>query len=225
MGCWRLNKQFRKKHITESVNECTTGDTKDRQMIITHVGIKGEKRWKMCGLWPLLAPSGPRRTVHSSIWPKVSNSRRTSSSLCCLPSIPTNSFLSSALDGGGGWKRGEKKKCYSWWHHSAELKRTTFAPPQHTQLSLSTLRCVVVVDVFLWCSTPPWYNSDISQYPESYSSLLQWFLMYIKFGVLRISGKSRKERWKYFAHVDKLLDHSLSEMEHSTTKCVLLLPE
>lgn len=157
MGCWRLNKQFRKKHITESVNECTTGDTKDRQMIITYVGIKGEKSWKMCGLWPLLAPSGPRRTVHSSIWPKVSNSRRTSSSLCCLPSIPTNSFLSSALDGGGGWKRGEKKKCYSWWHHSAELKRTTFAHPLHPPNTPSFLyqHSAVLLLLMFFCGVLP----------------------------------------------------------------------
>lgn len=44
---------------------------------------------------PLLVPSGLRRTVHSSIWPKGWNRRLTSSSPCCLPNIPTNSFRSS----------------------------------------------------------------------------------------------------------------------------------
>lgn len=44
---------------------------------------------------PLLVPSGLRRTVHSSMWPKGWKRRRTSSSPCCLPSIPTNSFRSS----------------------------------------------------------------------------------------------------------------------------------
>lgn len=44
---------------------------------------------------PLLLPSGPRRMVHSSIEPKVVNSCRTSSSVCCLLNIPTNSFLSA----------------------------------------------------------------------------------------------------------------------------------
>lgn len=91
----------------------------------------GRREWEVCGLWPLLAPSGPRRTVHSSIWPKVSKSRRTSSSLCCLPSIPTNSFLSSGWEERKGERRERGKegrsveertdKCYSWWHRSAEL--------------------------------------------------------------------------------------------------------
>lgn len=44
---------------------------------------------------PLLVPSGPRSTVHSSMVPKGSNIFRTSSSVCCFPSIPTNSFRSS----------------------------------------------------------------------------------------------------------------------------------
>jgi hypothetical protein len=44
---------------------------------------------------PLLLPSGPRRMVHSSMFPKASKRRRTSSSDCCLLSIPTKSFLSS----------------------------------------------------------------------------------------------------------------------------------
>lgn len=44
---------------------------------------------------PLLVPSGPLNTVHSSMLPKGSNSRLTSSSLCCFPSMPTNNFLSS----------------------------------------------------------------------------------------------------------------------------------
>lgn len=44
---------------------------------------------------PLLVPSGPRSTVHSSMVPKGSNIFRTSSSVCCFPSIPTKSFRSS----------------------------------------------------------------------------------------------------------------------------------
>jgi hypothetical protein len=44
---------------------------------------------------PLLVPSGPRRIVHSSMVPNGANNWRTSSSVCCLLSIPTNSFLSS----------------------------------------------------------------------------------------------------------------------------------
>lgn len=44
---------------------------------------------------PLLVPSGPLKTVHSSMLPKGSNSLLTSSSLCCFPSMPTNNFLSS----------------------------------------------------------------------------------------------------------------------------------
>lgn len=44
---------------------------------------------------PLLVPSGPRSTVHSSMLPKGSNIFLTSVSVCCFPSIPTNSFLSS----------------------------------------------------------------------------------------------------------------------------------
>lgn len=44
---------------------------------------------------PLLLPSGPRRMVHSSIVPKAVNNCLTSSSVCCLLSIPTNSFLSA----------------------------------------------------------------------------------------------------------------------------------
>lgn len=44
---------------------------------------------------PLLFPSGPRRMVHSSMQPKDSKRRRTSSSDCCLLSMPTKSFLSS----------------------------------------------------------------------------------------------------------------------------------
>lgn len=43
---------------------------------------------------PLLAPSGPRRIVHSSIVPNGVNSCFTSSSVCCLLSIPTKSFRS-----------------------------------------------------------------------------------------------------------------------------------
>lgn len=46
-----------------------------------------------CNL-PLLAPSGPRSIVHSSIVPNGVNSCLTSSSVCCLLSIPTKSFRS-----------------------------------------------------------------------------------------------------------------------------------
>lgn len=51
---------------------------------------------------PLLVPSGPRSTVHSSMVPKGSNIFRTSSSVCCFPSIPTKSFRSSGGEGIGG---------------------------------------------------------------------------------------------------------------------------
>lgn len=44
---------------------------------------------------PLLPPSGPLSIVHSSIVPKGAKSCRTSSSVCCLLSIPANSFLSA----------------------------------------------------------------------------------------------------------------------------------
>lgn len=43
---------------------------------------------------PLLAPSGPRKIVHSSIVPNGVNNCLTSSSVCCLLSIPTNSLRS-----------------------------------------------------------------------------------------------------------------------------------
>lgn len=43
---------------------------------------------------PLLLPSGPRSTVHSSMTPKGWKSLSTSSSDCCLLSMPTNSFRS-----------------------------------------------------------------------------------------------------------------------------------
>lgn len=48
---------------------------------------------------PLLFPSGPLRMVHSSMLPKDSKRRRTSSSDCCLLSMPTKSFLSSKRKG------------------------------------------------------------------------------------------------------------------------------
>lgn len=44
---------------------------------------------------PLLAPSGPRRMVHSSIIPNGVNNCLTSSSVCCLLSMPTKSFRST----------------------------------------------------------------------------------------------------------------------------------
>lgn len=57
---------------------------------------------------PLLVPSGPLNTVHSSMLPKGSNSLLTSSSLCCFPSMPTNNFLSSERP--RTWRRGKKMK-------------------------------------------------------------------------------------------------------------------
>lgn len=59
---------------------------------------------------PLLLPSGPRRMVHSSIEPKVVNSCRTSSSVCCLLNIPTNSFLSAGSTDGALRNRGNREK-------------------------------------------------------------------------------------------------------------------
>lgn len=58
---------------------------------------------------PLLFPSGPLRMVHSSMLPKDSKRRRTSSSDCCLLSMPTKSFLSSKRK----WhrSRSEDQKC------------------------------------------------------------------------------------------------------------------
>lgn len=47
---------------------------------------------------PLLAPSGPRRIVHSSMTPNGVNNCLTSSSVCCLLSMPTNSFRSATND-------------------------------------------------------------------------------------------------------------------------------
>lgn len=52
---------------------------------------------------PLLLPSGPRRMVHSSMFPKASKRRRTSSSDCCLLSMPTKSFLSSGTKLGDAY--------------------------------------------------------------------------------------------------------------------------
>lgn len=57
---------------------------------------------------PLLLPSGPRRIVHSSMFPKASKRRRTSSSDCCLLSIPTKSFLSSRTKLGDAY-RGQRR--------------------------------------------------------------------------------------------------------------------
>ena len=54
------------------------------------------KVYKSCYL-PLLAPSGPLKMVHSSILPKGWKSWRTSSSVCCLLSIPTNNLRSSEI--------------------------------------------------------------------------------------------------------------------------------
>lgn len=57
---------------------------------------------------PLLFPSGPLRMVHSSMHPKDSKRRRTSSSDCCLLSMPTKSFLSSERKRNGS--RSEEQK-------------------------------------------------------------------------------------------------------------------
>jgi len=54
------------------------------------------KFMKMLLGWPLLLPAWSLNTVHSSIVPNDWNSSLTSSSFCCLFSIPTNSFRSSA---------------------------------------------------------------------------------------------------------------------------------
>lgn len=107
----------------------------ERGIVADRQGVK--KEVDVCELWPLLAPSGPRRTVHSSIWPKDSNSRRTSSSLCCLPSIPTNSFLSSGCIG-----RGEKDR-----------KRKVEETSQQSSVQNSA-RGVIAVDLgVVWCAT------------------------------------------------------------------------
>lgn len=105
------------------------GIMSDRQGVIKEADV--------CELWPLLAPSGPRRTVHSSIWPKDSNSRRTSSSLCCLPSIPTNSFLSSGCVG-----RGEKDR-----------KRKVEETSQQSSVQNSALGVIAVDLRVVWCAT------------------------------------------------------------------------
>ena len=47
--------------------------------------------------------------VHSSMHPKDSKRRRTSSSDCCLLSMPTKSFLSSESKRNGS--RSEEQKC------------------------------------------------------------------------------------------------------------------
>lgn len=68
---------------------------------------------------PLLFPSGPLRMVHSSMHPKDSKRRRTSSSDCCLLSMPTKSFLSSESKRNGS--RSEEQK------HTHSLKEKTFS--------------------------------------------------------------------------------------------------
>lgn len=62
-------------------------------MVQSEAGVIRKSRGQLKS--PLLVPSGLRKTVHSSMWPKGWNRRLTSSSPCCLPSIPTNSFRSS----------------------------------------------------------------------------------------------------------------------------------
>lgn len=69
---------------------------------------------------PLLFPSGPLRMVHSSMHPKDSKRRRTSSSDCCLLSMPTKSFLSSERKRNGS--RSEEQK------YTHSLKEKTFFP-------------------------------------------------------------------------------------------------
>jgi hypothetical protein len=54
------------------------------------------ENWKR--VLPLLCPSGPRRIVHSSMVPYGRNNCLTSSSVCCLLSIPTKSLRSSAKE-------------------------------------------------------------------------------------------------------------------------------
>lgn len=69
---------------------------------------------------PLLLPSGPRRMVHSSIVPKAVNNCLTSSSVCCLLSIPTNSFLSAGrprVDNRGNREKKKKKESVNTWSH------------------------------------------------------------------------------------------------------------
>ena len=105
-------KMWRAERETESDRERDSTRTDRQRDQEGQAG--GRKEWEVCGLWPLLAPSGPRRTVHSSIWPKVSKSRRTSSSLCCLPSIPTNSFLSSRWEERKGERREGGRKEGVW---------------------------------------------------------------------------------------------------------------
>lgn len=83
---------------------------------------------------PLLFPSGPRRMVHSSMMPKASNRRRTSSSHCCLFSMPTNSFLSSERE--KEWKQ-------SWaWKYSRTAasfkRRSVSAVKEHKVLHKDT---------------------------------------------------------------------------------------
>lgn len=56
-------------------------------------------------------PSGPLSIVHSSIVPNGAKSWRTSSSVCCLLSMPTNSFLSAHRH---MWKEQNKKKRLNW---------------------------------------------------------------------------------------------------------------
>lgn len=72
---------------------------------------KRQKKKQNAKYSPLLVPSGPRRMVHSSIDPKAVNNCRTSSSVCCLLSIPTNSFLSAGgTDGALRNIEGTEKK-------------------------------------------------------------------------------------------------------------------
>ena len=80
---------------------------------------------------PLLVPSGPRSTVHSSMVPKGSNIFRTSSSVCCFPSIPTKSFRSS-----GGERIGGGADAGPWRHLPALLQPGTGRDPSPSPLHL-----------------------------------------------------------------------------------------
>lgn len=77
---------------------------------------------------PLLVPSGPRSTVHSSMVPKGSNIFLTSSSACCLLSIPTNSLRSSAGQRGDtgtpGWTPPHPARMGTWDGDSAGTPST-----------------------------------------------------------------------------------------------------
>lgn len=156
----------------------------ERGIMADRQGVK--KEVDVCELWPLLAPSGPRRTVHSSIWPKDSNSRRTSSSLCCLPSIPTNSFLSSGCIG-----RGEKDR-----------KRKVEETSQQSSVQNSALGVIAVDLTVVWCATSSKLYSSF--FSVSFSSRN---VLYFPLKSTQISG--------YVIPTDKPLDSLHASLSHS----------